>query len=188
MESPPVPVDFHEVHDALEQADADTGAAEAHGLLCGMLCARAATPPGAWLIQALGRPTDAGPGQATLTGLYQQTLEAFADGDLSFHPLLPGDEAPIAARARCLGQWCDGFLAGLGLADSPKLDGFAGEISEFLHDVTEIVKIQSELPDARDEDETAYTEILEYIRMGVLLTYETLNPREPGAPLGGSVH
>lgn len=183
-----VAVGFREVHDALEQTDADTGAAEAHGLLCGMLCARATTTPGTWLAEALGQHAGTGPAPTALSGLYRQTVAEFADSGLTFQPLLPGDEEPIAGRARSLGQWCQGFLAGLGLEAGRKLDGMQGEVSEFIHDVAEIVTIQSDLPDAGEEDEAAYTEILEYIRMGVLLTYETLHPPAPGAPPGGSIH
>ena len=185
MDDPTTLPAFPEIRDCLQAADAESGAAEAHGLLCGMLCARAGTGPEPWLEQILGPSHEPGAHPDVLDQVYRGTCAEFAGGELGFQPLLPDDEEPLPVRTHALGQWCGGFLAGLGLTGTPSNAALEGEVGEFLHDVAEITRIRFE-PAAGEEDESAYMEIVEYLRMGVLLTYETLNP-PPGGP-AGTVH
>lgn len=171
---------FPEVRDYLHAADAESGAAEAHGLLCGMLCARAGIEPEPWLEQVLGPSHGPGAYPDVLDQVYRGTRTQFAGGELGFQPLLPDDEEPLPVRIHALGQWCGGFLAGLGLTETSDSAALEGEVGEFVRDVAEITRIRFE-PAAGEEDESAYMEIVEYLRMGVLLTYETLNS-PPGEP------
>ncbi len=180
MNDPATRPAFPEVRDCLHAADAESGAAEAHGLLCGMLCARAGTGPEPWLKQVLGHSHEPGAHPDVLDQVYRGTRAQFAGGELGFQPLLPDDEEPLPVRIQALGQWCGGFLAGLGLTETSDSAALEGEVGEFVRDVAEIARTRFE-PAAGEEDESAYMEIVEYLRMGVLLTYETLNP-PPGEP------
>ncbi len=180
MNDPATPPAFPEVRDYLQAVDAESGAAEAHGLLCGMLCAHAETGPEPWLEQVLGPSHGPDTRPDVLDQVYRSTYDEFAGSELGFQPLLPDDEEPLPVRTHALSQWCGGFLAGLGLAETSGNAALEGEVEEFLRDMAEIARIRFE-PTAGEEDESAYMEIVEYLRMGVLLTYETLNPPPDGS-------
>lgn len=165
---------------ALERLDLETPPSECHGMLAGLFCARGKLsrdqwfdavaperPKGDLLVdEALGR----------LGELYEETYSQLTDPVLDFHLLLPGEEAPLASRADALGSWCQGFLLGLsvgGVRDTGKLPGDAAEV---VHDLVELSRAGSyELSDS-DEDESAYAELQEYVRTGVLLINEEMNP------------
>jgi uncharacterized protein YgfB (UPF0149 family) len=94
--------------------------------------------------------------------------------------LLPDDECAIDQRAAALGAWCQGFLYGLGssrLGDTAKLPGEAGEI---VRDLMEITRVGVDGRDSQESNESAYAELVEFVRVGVQLLFEDLAPlREP---------
>ena len=50
------------------------------------------------------------------------------------------------------------------------------DVAEIINDLSEISRADTEGDDAGDEAETALEEIIEYVRMGVLLVNEELQP------------
>lgn len=173
--------DYDEIADCL--GDKDSGlAAEAHGTLCGLLCTATGDLPESWIRNTLAdsagdemaASTDAvGP----LKRLYASTVAALQGQDMSFRPLLPVDERDLASRADALAEWCRGFLYGLavrGLRDFTEIDG---EIREFLEDLVQIGRADT-AAGASEEDEVAYAELVEYVRVGVQLFYESVT-RQP---------
>lgn len=180
-------------HDALQSALARAGslslAAEAHGLLCGLLCADAGLPARSWrevLLTELGdiAAVDA-EGSRLLDELYAATRAGFADEELGFEPLLPEDDAPLAARAEALGQWCQGFGYGLARAGE-RLATLGTEAREVLDDLREFAQADYETDDADEEGEAAWVELVEYLRIGVLLLYATLAAPAPTPPATGA--
>jgi len=74
-----------------------------------------------------------------------------------------------------LKKWCDGFLFGLALAGVKDLTHVPDDSMEILQDITTI----SQAADDEEEDEmneVAYSDIVEYVRMGVLLINEEMHP------------
>lgn len=146
-------------------------AAEAHGLLAGLLCANAGIGREVWLENLFG---DAPPPEsrdlALLTQLFEDTQRRLDDFDFSFNPLLPDDESPLSERALALGQWCQGFLAGLGY--SAQGSDWPGECTEILRDFVEISRLDPEV--SGETDEAAYAELSEYVRLGALLIHSEL--------------
>ncbi|HXH01743.1 MAG TPA: UPF0149 family protein [Candidatus Competibacteraceae bacterium] len=174
--------------DAVQRAAGGINAAEAHGLLCGMLCRQPTTDSATWLQQlqqecsaaaALERPP--------LLELFAATCAQLADEELGFQLLLPADSVHLRERADCLGGWCQGFLFGLGLggALSQPLDA---EAREFLGDLNKIAQIGFDTDETDDADELAYAEIVEYVRMGVLLVRQELLPEPPSAHRSDRLH
>ncbi len=49
---------YERLQDVLQAADADCGAAESHGLLCGIICAAGTSDPAVWLDHLLGAGND----------------------------------------------------------------------------------------------------------------------------------
>jgi hypothetical protein len=154
---------------------------EVHGILCGMLCV-SEVECNAWLRQIinelpdghrLGRET-----RDTLLDIYRRTVLELADDDFGFFPLLPSDNAPLSERTESLGSWCRGLVFGLGLGgfDERRM---TAEIKEFMNDIIAISRVGSDTDQVSEEDERAYAEIVEYIRVGVMLIYRTLRPPVP---------
>ena len=89
-------------------------------------------------------------------------------------PLLPDDDAPLRQRADALGAWCQGLLYGLGLGQADRRGQLSVESREFLRDATEIAQVGFETDEASEADETAYAEVVEYLRVGLLMVLEDL--------------
>lgn len=176
---------YAELTAALQRAESPLDAAECHGLLCGMLCRPRTASRGAFVGEVL---PDAEPGSVAahqagrlLDELYGATEAQLEDPARVPAPLLPDDDRPVAERSRALVAWSEGFLYGLGLgAGSAQL---TGEADEFVHDVSEITRLDTDAVAGSDEDEVAFQELLEYLRVGMLLVWESARGRRAGERL-----
>jgi hypothetical protein len=93
----------------------------------------------------------------------------------------------LADRARALGAWCQGFMIGLqlgGITGSKKLPG---DLPEVLRDIAEISKASTDDMENGEEEEASYAELVEYIRVGVMLFREEFQPYLE-ADRGGTLH
>ena len=173
-------VTYDRLQAALQAADADSGAAESHGVICGIICAAGTPDPALWLDHLFGAGNAgskmAQSAQLLLTELYSESLLHFNDGDLGLVLLLPEDDNPLSLRSQALGEWCQGFLYGLALG-GVREDGVAkGNVGEIMHDFYEISNTRFEHEVTDEVEEAAYAEIVEYVRMSVLLCHEELRP------------
>jgi uncharacterized protein YgfB (UPF0149 family) len=106
--------------------------------------------------------------------------------DWSATPLLPDDDAPLRQRVDALGSWCQGLLYGLGLGEAERRGELSAESREFLRDATEIARVGFDADEANEADETAYAEVVEYLRVGLLLIHQDL--RHSAAPDRSPLH
>ncbi len=153
----------------------DVGVSEAHGLLCGLLCSGREDAPALWCAELLG---DAEPGnpavrecRRSLDGLLRGTKTQLEDPEAGFCLLLPGDRQPLKQRALALVEWCQGFLYGFGLCGVSERT-FSEEIREALRDITEITRMDQQELRETEENEEAYMEVTEFVRIAVLLVRE----------------
>lgn len=146
--------------------------AETHGLIVGLLSARpglsepeligqlAALQVGDWSSESLRNRV--GP---ALKGL----REELDTSEMQFRPLLPTDDRPLDERTRCLAHWCSGFLSGFGTGEPVIAPGDATEALRLLE---QIARAATD-PEAEEEaEEGAYTELVEFVRVAVLLLRE----------------
>lgn len=159
----------------LGRGDLDAaGLAESHGLLCGLVCRQASRDAGDYLqhLVAMRLVTNAGDAlNQALTEAWQSTVAQFEDEDLGFTLWLPDDDDPLEERTVALARWCSGFLAGLG--SGGQLESLSEEAREVIGDLQEIARAElSAEGDASEDDETAYAEIVEYVRVVTLLLRE----------------
>ncbi|MFM7625859.1 MAG: UPF0149 family protein [Gammaproteobacteria bacterium] len=159
----------------LEGARALTEAPEAHGTLAGAFCAGDSFGFQEWLGEVFpeGR---AGAAQQGMQELYRWTRESLAAGELQFAPLLPGDEAPVAERAQALGEFCQGFLYGLGTSALPDPEALPTQVAEIVRDIGAIVHVGVDPAESDEENEQAYAELVEFVRVGVQLLFDELAP------------
>jgi len=182
------------VRDALRGAGALGEPAELHGQLCGLVCLLGPQAGAAWVADVLS--DGAGDEQASrraagsLLPLAESTCNALGTGDLSLVLLLPDDDEPLELRADALGHWCQGFLHGLGIAGagaaSSRAAGNHEIVREVVADFSRISQAGFVGDDTEEEAESAYAELVEYVRAAVQLLFEELAPvREAGKPSPG---
>ncbi len=173
-------LDYYEVADVLQRASASVNAADCHGFLTGLICAAGFADQKIWVAEVFDayNPKDGAQAEAfrSLQSLYEATLAGLNSADLDFQPLLPDDEDSLSERTEALASWCAGFLSGLGMGGLASQDKLPEEVSELVQDLTQISRVDFELDEPDDQEQTAFAEVLEYIRVGVLFIYDELQP------------
>ncbi len=175
-----------ELEELLYRIDATMGAADAHGALCGMLCARGTIELSEWVDHVIGEQEQGSEllhdVVHKLSEMHQSTLEMMNDATGEFKLLLMDDDDPLPERVEALAAWCQGFIYGLAAGGIQEGSDLPEDTAELLKDMIEISRAGHDADDAVveeadvDDDEVAYMEIEEYVRMGVLLVYEELQP------------
>ncbi|MFV2033077.1 MAG: UPF0149 family protein, partial [Gammaproteobacteria bacterium] len=113
--------------------------------------------------------------------LFSQTREHFSIEEMSLELLLPDDSEDLSRRLYSLASWCQGFLYGItvnGLRDSAPEDE---QSQECLSDLIEISKLDAEAVQS-EEAEQQLVDLVEHVRMSVLILSETLTPAMPEPP------
>ncbi len=98
--------------------------------------------------------------------------------------MLPDDDEHLGERTAALAHWCSGFLYGLGVSGVTESTQLPGEAAEVLGDLAKIASVDYELDEPGEAEEQAYEEVVEYVRVGALLVFESLR----GPRLDESVH
>ncbi len=173
-----------ELDELLYRIDAMMVAAEAHGALCGMLCARGSIELSEWVDHVIGEQERGNEllhdVVHKLSELHQSTLEMMNDATAEFKLLLPDEDDPLPDRVEALAAWCEGFTYGLAAGGIQQDSDLPEIVDEFLKDITEISRAgtvdEDEEETNPEDDEMAYIDIEGYVRVGVLNTYEELQP------------
>jgi uncharacterized protein YgfB (UPF0149 family) len=107
----------------------------------------------------------------SLEELLSASRAQLADEDMGLALWLPDDSEILEERTMALAQWCRGFLAGLG-SDDESLDAMSEEANEALDDIQQISAAEVVDTEESEDDENAFAEIVEYIRVAVLVIRE----------------
>ena len=174
---------FDDLSALLHRLEVPISASEAHGLLSGLLSAQpSATAKRVWLAELLeaaeiapGTLSDKATDVKALDTWFSAVLESLHDANLNYNPLLPEDDTETAVRTRALADFCAGFCYGVGLGTASRGNKpLPADTTELLND---FIEIDSSASDSIDSvDESALLELSEYVRVGVLLIHEELQP------------
>lgn len=151
---------------------------ECHGVLCGFLSLSPQAGINDYIRQLEALQLVDQPGAALrgmLHDLFSATVAQLEDEELSLRLWLPEDREPLEERTEALARWCTGLLAGL--AAHGNLDALSGEAGEAVRDLEQIARAGLSAggegdAQAREEDERAFTEIAEYVRVVTLMLRE----------------
>jgi uncharacterized protein YgfB (UPF0149 family) len=163
-------IDYQIAKEALEKFSTTETIASSHGVLCGYACVNPEITLENWIYEVL-EEYNKDDDFSVLASIFNSTLEELSDAELNFN-LLIDDDSGLTIMAIDIKDWCSGFLIGLGLA---KVQTDDAEILEILENISQIASIDSSITDT-DENSNDLMEILEFLRVGVLLIQETLNP------------
>jgi uncharacterized protein YgfB (UPF0149 family) len=181
---------YGELQAALGAAASGSMAAEAHGTLCGLLCAGAEDVPEAWIHNTLADVEEysfgaAGDARALLETLHQSTVAALAGDQMGFELLLPDDDAGLDDRAAALAAWCNAFLYGLAMRGLRPMEELPDELREILADFSEIGRAGVAEEEAEEVGESAYAELVEYVRVGVQIVFDECRAPRQVEPVAG---
>lgn len=169
-------MNFRELNNLLIDARAGSRAAECHGFLCGYFCVNRELQEDTFNKFLLADTAD----QDLYTECFVKISELAAEvnakiavGDYGLQLMLPDDNSSMGEREAALIQWCEGFLSGLGIAGMTGLEALSTEGREVIEDMYKICLLEVEEGDDEGEDEeAAFVELTEYVRMGAILLYE----------------
>lgn len=165
--------DYDDVNLALMHAAVDMTAAELHGVLTALVCMQDGEVDDV-LKEIL--PTDLGKHERQTikdasNEIYQVSGALLEDENFIYDLLLPTDDVELSQRLQAIAQWCDGFL----LMIEHNLEQFtikeSPEITEAIQAVRDIANIDPE-DDQSDDVEGDYFQLVEFLRMSVILIYE----------------
>jgi hypothetical protein len=167
---------YEDIQNALAHAHELITPAELHGLLTGLVCTglKNLDQKTTDLVLHLTHPLSDNEINNTLTALFHATQQKIGNFELDFQLLLPDDDAPLKLRAQEFGKWCEGFLAGVGLGSIGNNYNDKDDVQDILYKLSEAAKIQFEAVDFTEEDETAFMEVTEFVRMAVFSVYTSL--------------
>ncbi|MDH5219237.1 MAG: UPF0149 family protein [Gammaproteobacteria bacterium] len=172
-------IDHSELERVLVQSHADVEASEAHGLLCGMLCVENHIDVELWLGQVLGdydrNDLLVMEVRETLVSVYANTLAQLLGGEFELDILLPDDESDLGDRIDELSRWCQGFLFGMSAAGVSNVENLPGDVGEVVQDFLDISKAGYDSEQDEEQNEKAYAEVVEYLRVGAMLVFNEFN-------------
>ncbi len=141
-----------------------------HGLLCGYAIIKPELEFSQWLNEILEEYNSEQQSLTPLQKLFNETLSSLSDAELDFSLLLNTDSAKLELET--LIQWSSGFLYGLGLG---QVSSSEEEVEEVINGIIEISQIDSNISGTSEEENDIF-ELVEFVRMGVLLIQEIVNP------------
>jgi uncharacterized protein len=161
---------YTELEQALLKTTFKLHPSQAHGIICGLFCGKT-DPKDSWVELVTG--SESAP--EAVQALYAQTEKQLTDFLFEFQLLLPEDSENLTNRAEALTLWCQGFLTGLKAAHVQLQGREQNDVTEAINDVIEIAKMNYEEVVASEEDEEAFVELVEYVRMATILIYQELH-------------
>jgi len=183
-------VTYAEVQAVLDGLGSAVGAAEAHGCLCGALCAHEGYTTPEWIAELIeagtgGRLDDGS--QRMLKELHLRTLRALQSQEFEFAPLVPDDGVALDERVEALAAWSGGFLYGIGAGGVDRRIAELDDVIEVLQDFSEIARARLDPLETADAGEAAFTELFEYLRAGTQLAFDALAAMRAAQPRSGAV-
>lgn len=168
MNNLPLPL-FSEVNDVLKSASTPFNPSQIHGLICGLICGDEQI---SW--EGILEKNKQLRGLEILQTVFDASYNQVHEFSFEFTLLLPDDTEDINQRAEALGLWCQGFLTGLEQSNIPLKKRSPSELTETINDLIEIAKVNyGDIVD-NEEDESAYYELVEYVRLAVLMVFNEL--------------
>jgi uncharacterized protein YgfB (UPF0149 family) len=176
VSTPPLSVPgYGQLTDRLAHSPLHPTAAEAHGILCGLICAGASPAPAVWIRELFpGKGRDGSPDPETrraLEAVAERTRDEIQGPGVGFRPLLPQEACTLRERALGLYDWARGFLYGVGVAGLRR-EALSEQAREAFADLTEITRMDLDALDEGEENEEALTELQEFIWVAAMLIFE----------------
>lgn len=167
---------YTEVKSVLKKPSEIFHPSEVHGVLCGILCGSSNKNNKSWETLPFVNSKDK-KNYTVIQQLYEKSYDQLNEFSFEFALLLPKDNLNINKRAEALGLWCQGFITGLDHERVEIKHREPSEVTEAINDLIEISKVNYGEITENEEDETAYFELVEYVRLAVLMIFQELKQK-----------
>jgi len=164
---------FQELSKELNKQKIKVHPSQLHGIFCGLLAGKGNQMP-SWPDAVALSDAHLAKVKNHLQSLFDASEQQFKDFLFELELFLPDDEQSLQARAEALTLWCQGFFTGLEFVGVRIKNHAQQEVAEAMDDLIEITKMNYEEVVATDEDEDAYIELVEYVRMAAIMIYQSL--------------
>lgn len=172
---------YDEFDQILRTENLMVSAAELHGVLSGLLCGGIETDSATWQAKLIELIND---GHGLPIAIKNHTQDAFSaaltqlNGEaLDFSPLQPSDDCSMRERLEALALWVQSFLVGFGVVRTD-LQQADPDIQELIRDFSAISQLSLELDGSTEENEQAYMEVFEYVRLGAIACFEQFSKQQ----------
>jgi len=173
-------LDYSHAESLLSHTDCAYSAAEAHGVACGILAADRSADSEIWLEWLIDERDKSNVLQNNsareLSPIFEQARMQLQDSNLEFYLLVPDDTEALADRVEAMQEWAQGFVLGISMSGVKSFSDFPEDTRELIQDFSQIGSAGELEMDEDDESEESYIQIVEYLRMGVLLMQVELQP------------
>ncbi|MEI5639338.1 MULTISPECIES: UPF0149 family protein [unclassified Pseudoalteromonas] len=182
--------DYQQTQLLLEQHEIFIAPAEVHGTISGLLACGLNIEDAEYLglLSDVFNDGQAFPSaiKSMCIDLYKQVAEHFNDGEFQFELFLPPEDESLHDQANALISWVAGFLLGFGLKqkDYGKL---SADVKEVINDFSEITKLDTTFDDS-EEDKEALHEVIEYVRVSVLLCFAEMGKDTQPTTTSKTIH
>lgn len=178
--------DYMDLQQSLHNVDATMEASEAQGALCGMLCAQGHADVSQWQQHVFGSQETGDvllkEVASDLKNLFISTEVAINDSLTDFQLLLADDDEKLADRVHALAYWVQGFLYGLAVGGIKQGSSLPKDTTELMLDFINISQAVFD-DEEMDSSEDDYMQLVEFVRVGVLLINEELQPMKRDTPV-----
>lgn len=107
--------------------------------------------------------------------IHDTSLAQLQQDPLSMTLLLPDDTVALRLRAEALQGWTEGYLYGLGQGERIRnWKALPSELREWIEDITQISQLDPASVSDSEEDEVAFTDLSEYVRLAAGHIADTL--------------
>jgi len=172
-------LDFDEYCNRMLEFGYEVSPSELHGLLSGVACTGLKIRPDSLInlaLKHLDADSCSDRNRNAILTMHEVIEREMFSSDSRYAVFLPDDELELTQRLRCLTAWCQGFLVGFGTATAQQqVSRFSPETEEALKDIVNIANMADDsaaedgVADDAEADEEAYAQIVEYLKVAVLL-------------------
>ena len=165
--------DYIQAQLLLEKHDIFVSPSEAHGTISGLLACGLNIDEKQYLIMLSDVFNDGQSFSKDLKGLfaemYSHVMSCFNSEEPNFELYLPNENETLLDKANALVAWVSGFLLGFGLKRKD-YGVMSDDVKEVISDFSEITRLDTDFGE-EEEDQQAFHEIVEYIRVSSLLCF-----------------
>ena len=163
--------DFLIIESALGRVNAEISGAELHGAVSGLICAFPQITPEDCFGLVFGEENISHKQEESFVGLFNYTWQSLQQMDFEYNLLLPDDDEPLGARIEALADWCHGFVTILQMSPEEHKSTWSEDVKSVIDNIQDVTFIDTESTEDSNDDEVAYVELVEYVRLGILMIY-----------------
>ncbi len=169
-------IGFDDLEDMLDRFGIPMPTSEAHGFLSGYLCVADKITEDMVMEYFLAETDNSQESiqecLAAFAALAEDIREQLSDQDFGFNLLIPEDRYSLVERSASLAEWCQGFLSGLGVVGQTNWQALSAQCHDIIGDFYKICRLSADDDQDDEESEVSFTELSEYVRVGVLYIYD----------------